>query len=110
MNENVLTCITQNLIGAWYLDLKFLVNLLDEHKIDFDNVMDSIEDNFWKDIKLEFNTIVYEVLNTVASKFIEKNPELFTNHDDEFEIYTNFMDSHIYFTDEDVQSEFERFY
>jgi len=47
MNENVLTDITRNLLGAWYLDLKFLVELVDEHDIDFDDIMDSIECNFW---------------------------------------------------------------
>jgi len=52
MNENVLSDITRNLLGAWYLDVKFLVDLLDEHNIDFDDIMDSIECNFWKDVKL----------------------------------------------------------
>jgi len=52
MNENVLSDITRNLLGAWYLDVKFLVDLLVEHNIDFDDIMDSIECNFWKDVKL----------------------------------------------------------
>ena len=110
MNENVLTDITRNLLGAWYLDLKFLVDLVEEHNIDFDDVMDSIECNFWKDYQIDINTIIYEVLHTIASKFIDENPELFTNHSDEFEIFTNYMDSHIYFQDEKVYSEFERFF
>lgn len=110
MNENVLTDITMNILGAWYLDLKFLVELLDEYNIDLYHVMDSIEWNFWKDMKLDINTIIYEVLHTIASKFIANNSSLFTENNDEFEIYTNYMDSHIYFTSEKVQNEFEKFY
>jgi hypothetical protein len=110
MNENILTDITRNLLDAWYLDLKFLVELLDEHNIDFDEIMGSIECNFWKDYKIAINTIIYEVLYTIASKFIAENSSLFKEYDDEFEIYTNYMDSHIYFTSEKVQSKFEKFY
>lgn len=110
MNEIVLTDVTRNLLGAWYLDLKFLVDLLEEHNIEFDDVMESIECNFWKDVKLEINLIIYEVLSTIAYKFISENSELFEIENDEFEIYTNYMDSHIYFTSEKVQNEFEKFY
>lgn len=110
MNENILSDITRNLLGAWYLDVKFLVDLLNEHNIDFDDIMDSIECNFWKDVKLEINLIIYEVLSTIAYKFISDNSSLFENETDEFEIYTNYMDSHIYFTSEKAQSEFEKFY
>jgi len=97
MNENVLTDITRNLLGAWYLDLKFLVELVAEHDIDFDDIMDSIECNFWEDIKLEINIIIYEVLNTIAYKFISENSKLFKDENDEFEIYTNYMDSPVNF-------------
>ena len=110
MNEIVLTDVTRNLLGAWYLDLKFLVDLLEEHNIEFDDVIESIECNFWKDVKLEINLIIYEVLSTIAHKFIFENSELFEIENDEFEIYTNYMDSHIYFTSEKVQNEFEKFY
>jgi len=61
-------------------------------------------------MKLDINTIIYEVLHTIASKFIANNSSLFTENNDEFEIYTNYMDSHIYFTSEKVQNEFEKFY
>lgn len=110
MNESILSDITRNLLGAWYLDLKFLVELLDEHNIDFDDVIESIECNFWQDYKLDINTIIYEVLSTIAYKFISKNSSMFENESDEFEIYTNYMDSHIYFTSQKAQNEFEKLY
>ena len=56
MNENVLTDITRNLLGAWYLDLKFLVELVDKYDIDFDDIMDSIECNFWNDVKIKIKS------------------------------------------------------
>lgn len=109
MNENILSSVTRNLLGGWYLDLKFLVDLLEEHNIDFDDVMDSIECNFWKYVKLEINLIIYEVLSTIAYKFISNNSKLFEDENDEFEIYTNYMCSSLSFTSEKVQSEFEKF-
>lgn len=94
MNEIVLTDVTRNLLGAWYLDLKFLVDLLEEYNIEFDDVMESIECNFWKDVKLEINLIIYEVLSTIAYKFISENSELFEIENDEFEIYTNYIEEY----------------
>ena len=110
MNENVLTDITRNLLGAWYLDLKFLTDTIEEHDLDFDDIYENVEMNFWKEFTANINYFIYEALSQIACKFIESHTELFEENSDEFEIYTNYMDSHIYFTDEKVQSEFERFY
>jgi len=54
--------------------------------------------------------LIYEVLNSIAYKFMSENTSLFENENDEFEIYTNYIDSHIYFISEKIQSEFEKFY
>lgn len=110
MNENVLTDITRNLLGAWYLDLKFLVDTIEEHDLDFDDIYENVEMNFWKEFTANINYFIYEALSQIAYKFIESHTELFEEYSDEFEIYTNYMDSHIYFIDEYVQGEFERFY
>jgi len=110
MNENILSDILRNITGAWYLDLQYLVNILEEHNIDFDDVMESIESCFWDSIKLDFNTIIYETLSMVAHKFIEENKDLFSSHQDDFTVYCNYMDSHIYFEDEEVQSKFEGYF
>jgi hypothetical protein len=45
----------------------------------------------------------------VAQKFIEEHEELFEEKSDEYTIYTNYLDSHVYFEDEEVQREFERY-
>ena len=107
MNENILSDITRNLTGGWYLDLRFLVNLIDEHSLDFDDIMESLEGNYWEDVKFKFNTIIYETLTMVANKFLDEHREIFEEYEKEFEIFTNFMDSHIWFTDEFVQSKYE---
>ena len=110
MNENVLSDITRNLLGAWYLDLKYLVELIDEQDLDFDEIYESVEMNFWKEFTTNINYFIYEALSQIAYKFIESNKSLFENYSDEFEIYTNFMDSHIWFSNEGVQSKFEDYF
>ena len=110
MNENILSDILRNLTGGWYLDIKFLVDTLEEYKIDFDDVMESIEANFWENVKLDFNLIIYETLTFVAHKFIDENSELFETHQNDFTIYCNYMDSHVYFEDEEIQNRFESYF
>ena len=109
MNKNILVDLSRNLLWAWYLDVEFLVNLIEEHKLDFDEIYENVEMNFWKEFDCNINYFIYEALSQIAYKFIDSNKELFENESDEFEIYTNYIDSHIWFTSEKVQSEFERF-
>lgn len=110
MNIDILMDLARNTLRAWYLDVKFLVELVEKYELDVDIISENIEFNFWKEFKADINYFIYEALTQIASKFIESNPELFELESDEFEIYTNFIDSHIYFTSEIVQSEFENFY
>lgn len=108
MNTNILSDITRNLLGAWYLDVKFLIDTIEEHELDFDDIYENVEMNFWKEVSYNINYYINEVLNQIAVKFIASNAKLFEAESDEFEIYTNYMDSHIYFNSETVQSKFER--
>ncbi len=110
MNENILADITRNLLGAWYLDLNFLINLLDTHDMSFDDIYENVEMNFWKDFTFDINYFIHDALTQIAYKFIESNTKLFETENDEFEIYTNYMDSHIWFESEKAQNKFEKFY
>jgi hypothetical protein len=110
MNKNILIDISRNLLKAWYLDVQFLVNLIDEHKLDFDDIYENVEMNFWKEIQFDINYYIYEALSQIAYKFINSNKKLFKKESDEFEIYTNYLDSHIWFSSRRVQYKFERFY
>ncbi len=54
---------------------------------------------------------MYETLSTIVSNFIDKNRELFENtKNDEYEIFIIYMDSYIWFNDEDIQEKFEEYY
>ena len=110
MNKNILVDLSRNLLWAWYLDIQFLVNLIEEQELDFDEIYENVQMNFWKEFDRNINYFIYEALSQVAYKFIDSHKELFEDESDEFEIYTNYMDSHIRFTSEIIQSEFERFY
>lgn len=57
------------------------------------------------------NIFIYEALTQIAYKFIDSHENLFeTENEKDFEIFTNCMDSHIWFNSKKVQREFERFY
>ena len=43
----------------------------------------------------------------VAQNFISENEELFEEYSSEYQIFTNYLDSHIWFEDEKVQSKFD---
>lgn len=110
MNKNILVDLSRNLLWAWYLDVEFLVNLIEEQELDFDEIYENVEMNFWKEFDCNINYFIYEALSQVAYRFIDSHKELFELESDEFEIYTNYMDSHVWFVSEAVQAEFERFY
>jgi len=110
MNTNILNDLSRCLLSAWYLDLQFLVNTIDEHSLDIDEITDNVEMNFWKEFKSDINYLIYEALTQIAYKFIESNKELFETESEGFEIFTNYMDSHIWFESKKVQEKFESFY
>ncbi len=111
MNTNILNGFIRGLTGAWYLDIEFLVNTVDKCNLDFEDIIESVEMNFWTEYKCDFNYIMYETLSTIANNFIDENRELFEDvENDEYEIFTNYMDSHVRFNDEDIQSKFEEYY
>lgn len=43
----------------------------------------------------------------IAQNFISENEELFEKYSSEYQIFTNYLDSHIWFEDEEVQSKFD---
>lgn len=106
MNTNTLNELSRCLLNAWYLDLEFLI---DKYSLNIDDIVGNIEMNFWKEFKSDINYLIYESLTQIAYNFINSNNELFESESDEFEIYTNYMDSNICFESNKVQIEFEKF-
>lgn len=51
MNTDILMDLSRNTLWAWYLDVKFLVELIEEHNLDVDDIAENIEFNFWAEFK-----------------------------------------------------------
>lgn len=81
--------------------------------------MDDIKFNYGF---LDFNLIVYDVFRQIAEKFIAENIEEISKilelkspleldeymyKNDLYEIYTNYIDSHLWFHNEEIQELFE---
>jgi len=99
-----------DLTNCWFLDVEYLFNLIQKHDLDFSKIVDNVKMNFWEKFICDINYLIYEALYFIACKFIDTNKNLFKDESDEFEIYTNFLDSHIYFKSSKVNKEFERFF
>ena len=46
MNKNILNDLTNGLLDGGYMDLEFLVNTIEEHKLKVDDILDSHEELF----------------------------------------------------------------
>lgn len=109
MKQETLTEITTNVMDVWYLDLEFLADTIDEYKLKVDEIVEGVEQEFWKVYVTQINYLIFKVLTMVAEQFIESHRELFEERSEEYQVFTNYLDSHVYFEDEEVQSEFERY-
>lgn len=109
MNNEILLDITTNILDGGYLDLEYLTNTIEEYKLAVDEIVESVEQDFWKEYVTQINYLIYMALTMVAQKFIEENEKLFEDKSNEYEIFTNYLDSHVYFEDEEAQREFESF-
>jgi len=46
MNKNILNELTTGLLDGGYLDLEFLIDIIEEYKLSVDDILDSHEDLF----------------------------------------------------------------
>lgn len=106
------------LLECGYLDIKFLVDLIDNNNIEnYDYDLQEIILIYWYNI----NWIIYNVLQIIANKFIweheneikkilglldSHNLEEYQSENELYEIYTNYMDSHLWFINDDIQDMF----
>lgn len=111
------TSLLCGLLDCGYLDINFLIDLADCNHIEID--LDDMKANYWE---LNINWIIYDVINKIAEKFIEENQEQiekildlwefwnlydYMSSHEIYEVYTNFIDSHLWFKDEEIQTLFE---
>lgn len=112
------TTLLSQLLDCWYLDIEFLIDLCNNNDIEID--IDEIRYNYWN---INVNSMIYEVIRTIAEKFIEEckqeislvlelqfdwTLEDYMAYHDLYEIYTNYIDSHLWFYNEKIQELFEK--
>jgi len=91
-----------DLLECGYLDINFLDDLLEQYNISLD--FDDIKSNYWK---IDINILIFSALEEVKNQFIESNKDKieelwFDINDLDYEIYTNYIDSHIWFNDNQI--------
>lgn len=96
-----------DILECWYLDINFLNDLLDTYNIELD--IDEIRSNFWK---IDVNILIYETFEQIKNQFIEENQEKieelwFDIYELDYQIYTNYMDSHLWFNDNQIDDLFQ---
>ena len=102
------TRILCDLLECWSLDINFLDNLLWEYNIELD--IDDIKSNFWK---IDINILIYETFEIIKNQFIDENQEeieklWFDIYNLDYEIYTNYMDSHLWFNDNQIDDLYQK--
>lgn len=98
------------LLDCWYLDVDFLDDLICEFWVDID--IDDLKKRFWNG-SIHINTLIYETYEKIKDKFLKENKDIIENiswcNIDEFEdynIFTNCLDSSIRFNNDDIQTLF----
>lgn len=94
---------------CWYLDIQFFENLIDEFNLDLD--YEEIIKEFWNS---NLNTFIYVAYEQVKDMFIEQNAdeikritELSDPYEVNYTIWTNCLDSSIWFKDQEVETLFQ---
>lgn len=102
-------------LECWYSDAEFAIDLYTINDIDLD--YDELKSNFWE---VNINTVIYDWIYKTAEKFLDENQDEikkilnvwnldeYRSYNDLYEIYTNYMDSHLRFKDERIQALFEQ--
>lgn len=116
-DEQLMNNLLCQILDCWYLDIKKLCDVCKHNCIDLD--IEEIKANYWK---LDLNTLIYESIKVVAEKFLwEYENEIkrilnlweyddlkeYCSYNEIYEIYCNYLDSHLWFKNDRIQSLFE---
>jgi hypothetical protein len=96
------------ILECWYLDVNFLNDLLDNYQIELD--IDEIKSNFGK---IDINILIYETFEIIKNQFLEDNKEEIENiwfdiYELDYQIYTNYFDSHLWFNDNEIDELYQK--
>lgn len=104
--------IVSQILECWFLDVDFLEDLTREFDIDLD--IENIKQEFWK---INLNLLVYKVYDEVKNKFLTEYKEEIENilweklenisDFEDYEIFTNYLDSHLWFNNEEIENLFQ---
>lgn len=101
--------ILSELLNCWYLDVDYLENLIETYDIELD--IDEIRRDFGK---VNMNILIGRCFENMKDRFlkdkkgeIEKIAEESINDFEEYETFTNCLDSHLWFKNEEVESLFQ---
>lgn len=103
-NKNYLL---SQLLDCWYLDVDFLDNLINKFDIEID--IDDLKGRFWNG-KIHMNDLIYETFIMIKDKFLNDTKdeiEIITwktiDDFEDYSIFTNCLDSHLWFNDEKIE-------
>jgi hypothetical protein len=104
--------IVSQILDCWFLDVEFLDNLIDEFDVDLD--IEEIKKEFWL---INLNLLVYKVYDEVKNRFLtdyKQEVEEITWNSlenvwdfEDYEIFTNYLDSHLWFNNEKIEDLFQ---
>lgn len=103
--------IIANLLNCWVCDItvinKWLIILENKLNFNFWNILEYIENNLWKDYKINFNTVILAIFDIILNEFQKEN-SLELEEWKDFNVDLNYYCSDIYFVDEKMQDKFDK--
>lgn len=103
------------ILECWVGDVGFAIDLANKNNLEIDT--EDLKNNYWK---LNINIIIYDLIYNIAEMFLNENKAIiekilnvrnldeYRNNYDLYEIFTNYIDSHLWFKNEDIQRLFEK--
>ena len=103
------------ILECWFLDVKYAIDLANSNNLEID--YEDLKSNYWT---VNINTIIYDLIYRIAETFISENEIVikqilniwdlneYRNNSEMYEIYTNYIDSHLWFKDERIQTLFDQ--
>ncbi len=108
--QDMLLC---DLLQCGSLDLEFLLDLYDANDIDLERNIEQARELSNGKIE-DINVLIYQAFDSIAQQFLREQSEVLferTGYSEvyppEYEIYTNYLDSHFWFRSAEVQTLFD---
>ena len=111
--DDIASELARQLLNCWYLDLEYLISLIEEFNLDID--LEDIKNNYWYESLNNINQIIYSCYNDIKDKFLKTNSKEVQsitwksiNLFDDYNIFTNCIDSHLQFNNENINTLYKK--